>query len=85
MPISSRLSSPAASRHTFSWLILIGANVVWATSYVAAKYALSDMSLPLMLSLRMCLSGLVLLPFLLAKRGALHLTRRDIPQYCCSP
>ncbi|GCE18605.1 DMT family transporter [Dictyobacter kobayashii] len=80
MPISARLPSSSSSRHTMSWLILIGANVAWATSYVAAKYALSAMSLPLMLALRMCISGAVLLPFLLARRASLHLTWRDIPQ-----
>ncbi|GCF11743.1 DMT family transporter [Dictyobacter arantiisoli] len=80
MSISSRLSSVSPSRHTFSWLLLIVANVAWATSYVAAKYALQTMSLPMMLAFRMCISGLVLLPFLVAKRRSFHLTWRDIPQ-----
>ncbi|GHO85623.1 DMT family transporter [Dictyobacter formicarum] len=80
MPISARLPSSSSSRHTLSWLILIGANILWATSYVAAKYALAAMPLPLMLALRMCLSGIVLLPFLIARRSLLDLTWRDVPQ-----
>ncbi len=59
--------------------MLIGANVLWATSYVAGRFALSGTSLVIMLALRMCISALVLSPLLIAKRGELHLTRRDIP------
>jgi drug/metabolite transporter (DMT)-like permease len=68
------------SRPAITWLILILANVLWATSYVAAKFALMGTSLMLMLALRMCISGLVLLPFLFIKRHSLHLTWRDLPQ-----
>src|SRR5438105_60721 len=70
-------SSP---RHTFSWFLLILANALWACSYVAAKFALRDTSVNLMNALRMIISALVLLPFLIAWRKELHLTRRDIPQ-----
>ncbi len=79
MPIAAR-SLPSPPRFTFSWGMLIGANVLWATSYVAAKFALAGTSLVVMLTLRMCISALVLLPLLIAKRGELRLTRRDIPQ-----
>ncbi|GAC1462839.1 MAG: DMT family transporter [Ktedonobacteraceae bacterium] len=70
----------SALRHTTSWLILIVANVLWATSYVAGKYALAGASVTMMLALRMCISGLILLPFLLARWKELHLTWRDVPQ-----
>src|SRR5205085_10592100 len=70
-------SSP---RRTFSWFLLILANTLWACSYVAAKFALRDTSVNLMNALRMIISALVLLPFLIAWRKELHLTRRDIPQ-----
>lgn len=77
---SSRNVASSQPRQTFSWLLLIIANILWAASYVAAKYALHDIPLLLMLALRMGLSALVLLPLLIHRRGALHLTRADLPQ-----
>ncbi len=68
------------SRHIFSWLLLILANTLWACSYVAAKFALRDVSVNVMNALRMVISALVLLPFLIAWRKDLNLTRRDLPQ-----
>jgi len=68
------------SRHTFSWLLLILANTLWACSYVAAKFALRDVSVNTMNALRMVISALVLLPFLIVWRKDLKLTRRDLPQ-----
>ena len=65
------------SRHTFSWLLLIAANVLWAASYVAAKFALQDTSVNVMLALRMGISALVLLPFLIARRKQLKLTPKQ--------
>ena len=73
-------NSTIRPRHTFSWFLLILANALWACSYVAAKFALRDTSVNLMNALRMIISALVLLPFLIAWRKELHLTRRDIPQ-----
>jgi drug/metabolite transporter (DMT)-like permease len=67
-------------RHTFSWFLLILANTLWACSYVAAKFALRDVSVNMMNALRMVISALVLLPFLIAWRKDLNLTRRDLPQ-----
>src|SRR6266566_2257200 len=67
-------------RRTFSWFLLILANTLWACSYVAAKFALRDTSVNLMNALRMIISALVLLPFLIAWRKDLHLTRRDMPR-----
>jgi drug/metabolite transporter (DMT)-like permease len=60
--------------------LLISANVLWAATYVAAKFALRDTSVNIMLAMRMTIASLVLLPLLLAGRKQLHLTRRDIPQ-----
>ena len=38
-------STPSSqSHHTFSWFLLIVANVLWAASYVAARFALRDFS-----------------------------------------
>src|SRR5258708_37493192 len=79
------MSAPSAvpakqSRHTFSWLLLITANVLWAASYVAAKFALQDTSVNVMLALRMGISALVLLPFLIARRKQFKLTRESVPQ-----
>src|SRR5260370_606804 len=71
---------PIRSRHIFSWLLLILANTLWACSYVAAKFALRDVSVNVMNALRMVISALVLLPFLIAWRKDLNLTRRDLPQ-----
>lgn len=68
------------TRHTSSWIFLISANVLWATTYVAAKFTLSSTPVVLMLAIRMAISSLVLLPLLIARRKELHLTRRDIPQ-----
>jgi len=70
----------ARPRPTFSWFLLILANVLWACSYVAAKYALRDISVNMMNALRMIISALVLLPMLIALRKELNLTRRDLPQ-----
>jgi drug/metabolite transporter (DMT)-like permease len=80
LPGALRSLSSTLSRHSFSVLILIGANVLWASSYVAAKIALDTASLTMMLALRMCISGLVLFPFVWLKRKELHLTRSDLPQ-----
>jgi len=60
--------------------MLITANILWAASYVAAKFVLRDTSVNLMLALRMSISALVLLPLLIALRKELNLTRKDIPQ-----
>ena len=68
------------SRQTFSWFLLIMANTLWAASYVAAKFALRDTSVNIMLALRMGIAALVLLPFLIARRKQLNLTRQAIPQ-----
>jgi drug/metabolite transporter (DMT)-like permease len=67
-------------RHTFSWFLLILANVLWACSYVAAKFALRDISVNMMNALRMIISAVVLLPLLIVMRKELNLTRRDLPQ-----
>ncbi len=76
-PSVARLPSP---RNTFSWFLLIMANALWATSYVAAKYALADTSVIIMLALRMAISALILLHFLIAWRENLRLTPQLIPQ-----
>ena len=67
-------------RTTTSWFLLILANSLWACSYVAAKFALRDVSVNTMNALRMVISALVLLPFLIAWRKDLNLTRKDLPQ-----
>src|SRR2546421_12239113 len=72
--------APWSSRQPFSWFLLISANVLWAATYVAAKFALRDTSVNVMLAIRMSIAALILLPLLLAGRKELHLTRRDIPQ-----
>ncbi len=79
MPLPSRDSQPS-SRNTSSWVLLIMANALWAASYVAAKFALTDTSLIIMLALRMGISALVLLPFLITMRKNLNLSRQLIPQ-----
>ena len=67
-------------RQVFSWCLLITANALWACSYVAAKFALHDLSVNMMNALRMCIAALLLLPLLIAKRKELKLTRGDLPQ-----
>ena len=79
MPSPTNNHLPTA-RNTTSWLLLITANTLWAASYVAAKLALQDTSVNVMLALRMGISALLLLPFLIAMRSQLHLTRQLIPQ-----
>ena len=63
-----------------SWLLLILANVLFATGYIAAKFLLRDLSVILLLALRIGIAAVILLPLLIAKRHSLHLTRRDLPQ-----
>ena len=72
--------STSRSRSTISWFLLILANVLWACSYVAAKYVLRDISANMMNALRMMIAALVLLPLLITLRKELNLTRRDLPQ-----
>ncbi len=85
MPTASRSIPSLQTRHSYSWLMLIGANVLWAVSYVAAKFALRDTSVILMLALRMSISAVILLPLLFVKRKELNLTRKDLlPLALCS-
>lgn len=74
------MSYPSSNKNASARLLLILANVLWACSYVAAKFALSDMSVTMMNATRMIFSALVLLPFVIINRKSLNLTRRDIPQ-----
>ena len=75
--ISSDASAGSRKRQTFSWSLLIMANVLWAGSYVAAKFALLDLSVNMMNALRMIIAALVLLPLLIVRRKDLRFTRRD--------
>lgn len=78
--MSAHNVASSSSRQPFSWFLLISANVLWAATYVAAKFALRDTSVNVMLAIRMSIASLILLPLLLAGRKELHLTRHDIPQ-----
>src|SRR5437588_9743961 len=78
--IASTMTTQKPGKTTLSWLLLILANILWACSYVAAKFALRDTSVLMMNALRMIIAALVLLPFLIAMRKDLKLTRRDLPQ-----
>lgn len=69
-----------AGERTFSWLLLILANILWAGSYVAAKFALRDLSVTMLNALRMSIAALILLPLLFVGRKRQHLTRGDLPQ-----
>ncbi len=81
MPIDARSSPSSQSHATFSWFLLIGANILWATSYVAGKLALSgETSFIFVLALRMSISTLILLPLLIAKRKEIKISRQDLPQ-----
>jgi drug/metabolite transporter (DMT)-like permease len=80
LSIASRNSPSTQSRHTISWLLLIIANILWASSYVAAKFALQETSVVLMLALRMVISALILLPMIIVRRKELKLTWKDLPQ-----
>lgn len=68
------------SSRLISWLLLIVANVLFASGYIAAKFLLRDLSVIITLALRIGIAALILLPLLIAKRKVLHLTRRDLPQ-----
>jgi drug/metabolite transporter (DMT)-like permease len=77
------ITSPATSsqpRYITSWLLLILANILWATSYVTSKFALNDVSVIVMLALRMGISAIILLPFLWIRRRELLLTRQGYIQ-----
>lgn len=62
------------------WWLLILANVLWATSYVSAKFVLQSLSVTMMLALRLGISALILLPLVIIKRKELHVTRQDLWQ-----
>ncbi len=68
------------TRSSTAWFFLILANVLWATSYAAAKFALRDLSVTMMLALRLGLSALLMLPFLLWHYRNTLPTRRDLFQ-----
>lgn len=78
LPRSQQGAHP--TRPTFSWFLLIMANVLWSTSYVVSKLVLLETSVTIMLALRMSIAALVLLPLLIARRKDLNLTRQAIPQ-----
>src|SRR5712691_711169 len=78
--MSLRPTPTVRPRQTFSWFLLIMANVLLACSYVAAKFALHDISVTMMNVLRMCIAAVLLLPLLIVRRKELKLTRRDLPQ-----
>ncbi|GAC1398298.1 MAG: DMT family transporter [Ktedonobacteraceae bacterium] len=78
LPSNTSPSSPP--RHTFSWFLLILANTLWATSYVAGKFVLHDISVNMLNALRICIASVILIPFLLVKRKEIHLTWHDVPQ-----
>lgn len=80
LPAAVPAVRPHRPRHAFSWFLLILANILWAASYVAAKFALRDASLNIMLALRMGIAALILFPLLIARRKELHLTRQSLPQ-----
>src|SRR5437763_13710400 len=67
------------STRLISWLLLIVANVLFASGYIAAKFLLQNLSVILTLGLRIGIAALILLPWLIVRRKALHLTRRDLP------
>ncbi len=76
MSTSSLLLSSPVPRH------ILMTNEAWAMSYVVAQYALLDMSVMMMLTLvlRTCISGILLLLFLLAGRCSLRVIGHAIPQ-----
>ncbi|MBO0795529.1 MAG: DMT family transporter [Ktedonobacteraceae bacterium] len=80
MPTTSGNLPNARSPRTLPWFLLIAANILWASSYVAAKFALRETSLVFMLALRMILAAVLLLPLLWVQRRALKLRRRDLWQ-----
>src|SRR5258708_11781593 len=50
-------TSTRSGRRTFSWFLLILANVLWAGSYVAGKFALSELSVNMVNALRMSIAA----------------------------
>ena len=80
MPGTTHNTPTATTHHTFSWFLLIIANVLWAASYVAAKFALRETSVTFMLAARMSIAALILLPLLVMRRRELRLARRDYIQ-----
>jgi drug/metabolite transporter (DMT)-like permease len=73
------MSSRLPVRQISSWLLLIVANVLFASGYIAAKFLLQDLSVIVTLTLRVGISAVILLPVLILKRHSLHLTRDDFP------
>ncbi len=71
---------PSSKTATSSWLLLIISNALFATSYIAAKFLLQNLSVFITLALRIGIAALALLPLLIVKRQSLHLSRRDLPQ-----
>jgi drug/metabolite transporter (DMT)-like permease len=69
-----------AYKRAYAWILLILANVLFATGYIAAKFVLQSVPVIMALALRLGMAALVLLPVLLLKRKELRITRRDLFQ-----
>src|SRR5690348_15850451 len=78
--LSKQMRMKTRNSSVFSCLLLILANILWACSYVAAKYALRDISVFMMNALIMMLAAIVLLSSLIVVRKHVTLTRGDLPQ-----
>lgn len=72
------MSNDVKTHSSSSWLFLLLANALWATSYVVGKFLLQELSVTMMLALRLGLSALLLLPFLLWQYQKAGLTRKDL-------
>jgi len=72
------MSNDVKKRFSSSWLFLLLANVLWASSYVVSKFVLQELSVTMMLALRLGLSALLLLPFLIWHYQKVGLTRKDL-------
>lgn len=74
-------------QRAYAWVLLIVANVLFATGYIAAKFVLQSVPVILALALRLGIAALVLLPFLVARRRQLRVARRELFQLgtlvCC--
>jgi len=53
-------------------------DILWASSYVAAKFVLRELSVTMMLAFRLGIAALLLLPWLVGEAQDLQLTRKDV-------
>jgi drug/metabolite transporter (DMT)-like permease len=72
------LRARLAQRQVRGWMLLIGANIIFAGAYVAGKFALTTMTPVTLNAVRFTLASVVLAPIVIRERRHLRMQRADL-------